>query len=239
MKKLNSFKRLGMALALTLFTISCEKSEVNSEIINEDNQEEFMSTTGNSDSIIFEKNTSKITKPILHMHFDASLNKEEVSTEFNKVVNEQFGKGSALRSTEWNYQIYTYTGTQTNNSTDGDVYVFAGFNTDTGTFSTTVELDNAGDDREGGWDVYLFTTNIDEGLAVNWVEATAATIALKGTDGWFLKRFYVTIRTWKQSVGSTGSSTVASVPEIWLDNPNSNEWDYYLTGNIGHGRLNF
>ncbi len=113
------------------------------------------------------------------------------------------------------------------------------FNTDKGgSHTATFTLDNPGDDREGGKDYYLFAHGI-AGENVSWVEVEHAHVRLQGTDGWLLEHFKVYIKPKYQTVPATGISTIDESPYLWLDNATADGWDYYNTGKVGYGRLNF
>ncbi len=92
-------------------------------------------------------------------------------------------------------------------------------------------------EREG-WDCYIFESNI-QGQEVSWVEAEHAHVRLKGTNAWFLQHFNVYVIPADQNILSTGISIIHTNPYTWLDNTTSNGWDYYETGKVGTGRLNF
>ncbi len=241
MKTINNLKKYLVLAALAIFIASCEKGELQDDTTTVTQQEEgFKSTTGNSDS---ELQNMSSDKPILHLKYKGKLTKEEANAKFeidSRVFIQDYVKNNKGVSTEWLYRIATYTGTQSNNGTDGDVWATVTFRTDKGYKSTGYkELDNRGDDREeGDWDFYVFTTAIS-GQAVSWVEAKSACLALKGTDGWFVKHFYVQAYPSIQTISSSGYTSIISHPDVWLDSNSGSAFDYYCTGNIGTGRLNF
>ncbi len=224
-----------------LFLISCEKSDTETVDIKENIPEGFLSTTGESDDIVNQSGKETIT-PVLQMHFDKNVSKEEAFARFNKQVETytDISIGPVYgTSKEWFYQIWTNTGSQVNAATNGTVHASVYFNTNKGGKHTSyINLNNPGDDREGGWDAYLMKTAI-AGKSVSWVETKHAHIRLKGTDGWFIKHFYVYVKSFHQSVPATGYSAIVSKPNRWLDNTTANGWDYYHTGTIGSSRLNF
>jgi len=82
---INISTTLLLFVCVMLFT-SCEKPEEAPYIVNEKG-EDFMSTTGKSDSVI-DENLSEIKNPVLHMSYDNNVSKEEVYTKFDKVVEE-------------------------------------------------------------------------------------------------------------------------------------------------------
>ncbi len=238
--------RMYAIIAVGMMCItSCEKPEEN-QIISKTQEEGFMSTTGNSETILMNNDPS--TKMIestqlLHMHFDKELSKEEATAKFNKKVTEFMKTYQSANekgvSTEWFYRVDTYTGYQNANGTDGTVRVLTWFYTDRGYVGTSYEyLDNSGDDREGGWDFYLLSAEYP-GKAVSWVEAYEARLELQGTDGWFVKQFDIEMWYHLQNVPATGYTTIQSDPNVWLDNSTSSGWDHYNTGAIGTGRVSF
>ena len=172
------------------------------------------------------------------MHFDANLSKTEVLKRFNQ-ESKNYIQSHHKASTQWFYEILTLTGTQDKNGTDGKVRASVYFNTSRGAHEhENVRLANPGDDREGGWDVYLLDTAFPN-YAVDWVEAESASISLKGKDGWFLKDFEVLAFYFHQNVPATNSTRILSSPNVWLDNHCKKCWDTYFTGNVGTDRLNF
>lgn len=243
MKTINNLKKyLGLAV-LAIFIASCEKADLeeNTTTVSLQQQEEgFKSTTGNSDS---ELENMSSDKPILHLKYRGHLSEGEANAKFekdSKLFIEEYKKKNRGVSTEWFYRVATNTGTQSNNGTDGDVWATVTFKTNKGNKSTGYkELDNFGDDREeGDWDYYVFKTSFP-GQAVSWVEAKSSCLALKGKDGWFIKRFYVQVYTSIQSIASSGYTSIISQPDVWLDSNSSSKFDYYCPGSIGTGRLNF
>jgi len=242
MKYLDNLKIMVLVFGSVLFIASCDKSETETELPKTDTQEEgFMSKTGNSDSAIEE--TSEMLSPLLHIHFDSALSKEDVDAKFDEAVGTYLkeNKIADKSSKNWYYKIQTYTGKGRNNETDANVWGRVDFVTDRGhRHLAWVELDSGlfYDSREGGWDAYLFRST-SQNPSINWVEAERATLALQGTDGWYVKRFDVHVHTSYQSTSATGGSHIFSNPNQWLDNANSSGWDYYGTGKVGYGRLNF
>ncbi len=230
--------------ALCILAISaCEKSEeAVPEISNE--QEDFMSVTGKSDTKIEENVTVEI--PLLHRSYSADLSEEEAEAKFEKAVAEYMHKNSVSTnqqkgfSTRWYYRIRTKTGTQKDNETDGDARASVRFRTSRGIYTHSISnLDNAGDDRERGQTDYYYLSASYSGQAISWVEVQSAKISLKGTDGWFVTNYDVYVYPSYQTVSATGSSYLRSYPNVWLDNTFFWGWDTYSTGERGRGRLNF
>lgn len=241
MKTLNNLKKYLVLMTLAFFIASCEESELNEKTsISQDEQEEgFKSQTENSDSEIEELSDEKA---LFHMRYSGDISEEEANTKFDvdvKSFMEEYKKNNRGVSTEWFYFISTHTGIQTDNNTDASVWARALFKTDKGGINAGwKELNNYGNDREkGDIDFYLFRTYYP-GQAVSWVEVDYASIALKGTDGWFVTRFNVILRDDEQSVSASGKSEIITYPLVWLDNTSSGGWDYYHNGNDA-GRLNF
>jgi len=241
MKTLKNLRTIMLITALAVGFTSCQKSELNETESTENiNQEEgFRSVTGNSDSEVEEISKEK---PIYHVTYKGNLTSEEAEARFEKDAAKfmaEYKKSHRGVSTEWFYRIATRTGTQTHNDTDADVYGRVTFQTDKGFRNPGwVELDNFGNDRErGDWDFYIFRATYP-GQAVSWVEAECAQLALRGTDGWFVTRFYAQVYTSIQTLPSTGYSRIISSPNVWLDNASSSGWDYY-TNCSDIGRLNF
>lgn len=237
----------GLVTVLTLSAVltSCEQEAIipDTDIEITNDTEQFKSTTGNADGT--QPSNLDMTTPVLHHRFKGDMSREEVEAQWEVMVADYVNNLETSEiedrgvSTEWFYSLYTRTGTQTHNGTDGDVYSYVTFNTDRGTRQQGAWLDNFGDDREeGDWDVYLIRTYMP-GLAVSWVEARSGQLVLKGTDGWFVTDFDVHVFSHRQSVSATGYTRFYTAPNVWLDNASSSGWDYYLTGNVGYGRLNF
>ncbi len=241
MKRFEKLQKLGCVLVCTLLIIACEKSDGESEFIDAQEKEGFMSETGKHDSEIEELQSDEVTL-VLHMSFDGDLSEEEASAKFDVAVKNHFKNNSIQSkdvSTEWGYRIATHTGPQSNNNTDGEVQAKAYFKTNQGTYVYNRILDNVGNDREKNqWDYYYFTVSPNNAV-ISWIELTKASIRLKGTDGWFIKRFYVQVYPGIQTISATGYTYIISSPNTWLDNNTASGWDTYATGNIGNGRLNF
>jgi len=236
---------LVAVLALSVVLTSCEQEAIlpdtDVEITND--IEQFKSTTGNADGV--QPSNTNITTPVLHHRFSGDISEEEAEVQWEAMVA---GYISTLEtteieergvSTEWFYTIKTRTGTQTHNDTDGDVYSYITFATDKGTVTQGAWLNNFGNDREkGDWDAYFIRTYMP-GQAVSWVEARSGQLVLKGTDGWFPTDFDLHVHSGDQSISASGHSHFYTAPNVWLDNSTSSGWDYYVTGNVGYGRLNF
>jgi len=237
---------LALAVISTLMT-SCEQeaiiSPTDSEVIKD--VEGFKSTTGNTDTPVV-INEDEALEPLFKMSFSGDMPREEVEEQWAQAVENYMCNNvnnSELEdrdfSTEWFFGVITRTGTQTDNGTDGRVYSSVIFNTSKGRYATPhykLEQSN-GQLEEGRVDVFFFRTYIP-GEAVEWVEAEDAFLFHRGTDGWFVKG-YAVLTTFSQSIPSSGYTRVSSHPNVWLDNPTSSQWDYYNTGPIGTGRLEF
>jgi len=238
-------------IAVSVLMTSCEQAEIiqNSDVIETANDlEGFKSTTDNADNPQ-PLTDVEMTVPVLHHRFNGDMSREEVEAQWTKMVADYISTLEDRQlddrgvSTEWFYSIYTHTGTQSNNGTDDDVYAYVNFRTDKGYRTQGAYLDNFGDDREeGDWDMYLIKTHMP-GQAVNWVEARWGQLSLKGTDGWFVKRFNVYVFGSYQTVSSNGYSHINSYPDVWLDNASSSGWNSYVTHSdtktVRGGRLNF
>ena len=247
-----NIKTISSLFIGALLVVSCENSDLETENNLDmaiDHGEGFKSETGNSDVDL--DITSDATSPIFTMHFDNDVSKEDAILEFDKAVESYLSGqqestsigakslGTEAFSTEWFVKVWTYTGTQTHNNTDGTVGTYLKYTTSAGNhYAPFAFLDNVGNDREGGWDAYLIRTFIP-GVAIEWVEIDYGTIYLKGTDGWFITDFVAQLTTGNQSINATGFSQFWSEPNVWLDNDTDSGWDSYYTGNIGTGRLNF
>lgn len=243
MKNLCKIKVITSLCIGVLFITSCEKSEgtMETELIVAQQEEGFKSETGNTDTAL--KIDPNASQPILKMHFDTTISKEEAIHSFDEAANEFISKQPIQNkafSTEWYYKVWTYTGNQSNNGTDGDAGTYVRFNTSAGGYTAPFNrMDNIGDDREGGWDAYLFKASFP-GKAITWVEINYATLYLEGTDGWFVTDFVVQINAENQTLPATGASSLWCKPNVWLDNSCSNScWDSYFCNKNNTGRLNF
>lgn len=230
MKLLNNLKKLILFTLLTLFLESCEKSEINSEVIND------------ADKPNLENVSSTAKEPLLHMHFDANLSEEQALMLFDiaakEFITNRRNKGS---NNEFFYTLSTYTGKGKNDGTDARVEANIGFDTNRGRYPTyPFKLDNPGNDREGGWDVYLLS--YETSSFINWVGIRAAQISLRGTDGWRLKKVVISIPAHLQIVSAFGGSTLVWYPEnSWLDGSCSSCWDRdFIYTNVSEtGKLQF
>lgn len=227
-------------IAWALTVISCDKQETETNFPKEAVLEEgFMSTTENFDSEI-EVSSQEPLSPLLHIRYDAALSQEEVEAKFQTEVSKLEKEVGPTNKTSsyFNFTIITRTGTGTHNETDGNVKASVVFKTDKGLqHRNEIVLNNVGDDRErGSWDIYYFGTHMPR---VSWIEALIASIAIQGTDGWYLSRFIVQAYPYNQYVASSESTYINSHPYTWLDNTTSSGYDYYNTGAIGQGRLTF
>ncbi len=231
----NVFKLSLLGLAFMSFFVSCEKSE---PVVVE--EEGLKSPTGDQQLTIEADPQAAETEVLFHKHYSSTLSAEEAETKWNNDVKEfDFPPSLKGSSTEWFYNVSTRTGTQSNNGTDGRVECTIRYRTDIGYYTKSrANLNNAGDDREGGWDYYLVRSFIS-GKAIKWIELRNATIYLKGKDGWFVTNFKVCLRPNSQNIPATNFSHIHSEPNVWLDNSSSSGWDSYYTGNIGYGRMTF
>ncbi len=248
MKNLSHLKILVSLLVCAVLIVSCEKSDLNTETNQSiETEEGFKSTTGNNDQVI-ENNDSKINQPILQLHFDKNVSKEEAMLKRNEVVEEYMSKQPTQQkgySTELFYEVWIITGTQTDNNTDGFVSLATDFNSDQVDLliRESVQLDIPNyDDREGGWDYYFFRYKgyRPERVRVSWVEIDSARLALQGTDGWFVKELTIAIFPSVQTAPASGGCYFSVSPNIWMDNEKPNGWDLYYTGSIENtGRILF
>ncbi|GAA4271489.1 hypothetical protein U6A24_12960 [Aquimarina gracilis] len=243
MKKFGNLKTVAFLILGVLFIVSCEKSDVETEtnqILETEKSEGFKSKTGNDGEIL---NIKETVAPVLKMHFDEGVPKNEAMLQFNAVVEEYISKQPKQAnkgfSTEWFYRVWVKTGTQTNNQTNGDVGTYVRFTTSVGGYTPAFNwMDDAGDSLDGGWDGYLFRAAFP-GQAIEWVEVDYGHLYLKGTDGWFVKEYVCQLWDSDQTVAATGFSGFWSHPNVWLDNDTSAGWDSYYSGNTGSGRINF
>lgn len=228
-------------IAFAIMMTSCEKSEVETELPPQQNQEEgFMSVTNQNDS---EMNpTSEILVPLLHARYKASMSRKEADAAFALEIaryeKEQATTPAGRPSSYLRFQVSTRTGTYVHSQTNGHVWGRFNFMTDQGyKVLPWVRMDNDGEDRQNdSWDYYYYGTHISN---MNWVEAGSGTLALQGTDGWYVRWFDIKALPSHQYSSATGGTAIYSDPEQWLDNTTAAGWDYYYTGNTGYGRLNF
>ncbi|MEW7291982.1 hypothetical protein [Aquimarina sp. 2304DJ70-9] len=231
-----------LAMSLVVVFIACEKSE---EVFTKESieftNEEIQSETDTHDHVVSNKEVK--VGSVLHMRFDKNLSEEEAELTWNSAVKDYLIKNPNLSkgvSTEAYYQVVTKTGSQVTNGTDALVQASADFNHSGGSFHTDyITLNNPGDDREEGQkDFYLIRIYFPN-ITISWIEVEHAHIRLQGTDGWVVSSFKTKLLPEHQTVPATGVSKVVTYPEIWLTNANAGDWDYYYTGVIGTGRLNF
>ncbi len=100
-----------LVAACTLAITSCEKSEVETELTTVE-QEGFMSTTGNIDSVTKEDG-SEMIQPLFKMHFGPEVSKEKAEAIFDQKAADFLNTYKSQHkgvSTEWVYKIETYTG---------------------------------------------------------------------------------------------------------------------------------
>lgn len=233
--------------AMAVLMISCEQEAIilpaNSEVIND--VEGFKSTTNNTDNELI-INESEVLEPVFRMSFSCDLTKEEAEAKWSQAVENYMSSINNTEledrafSTEWYFGVLTGTGPQTYNGTDGRVYTRVTFNTSKGYYTTPYyRMDTPYDNfEEGDWEFFYFRTYIPY-EAVEWVEAKRADLALKGTDGWFVKYYAIFVSPLMQSIPASGHTSIYSQPNVWLDSQSSNDYDYYNTGWIGTGRLEF
>ncbi len=247
-KSTTIFSSLIAVICLSFFLTSCEKTEqvidaATTEAIQEGNK----STTNNNEELLIDENT-EVLEPALRMSFSDDLTREEADAQWKKAVDKYINQLKLEEpqlaergvSTELFFRLRTKTGPQTNNGTDANVYGRLNFASNRGNITTKwFNLDNFGDDREeGDWDYYLLRAPIN-GSSISWARARWGQLALKGTDGWFPTDFDIYMYPSYQTVSATGSSHLYSHPNVWLDNSSSSSWDYYNTGTIGYGVLDF
>ncbi len=246
----NLKKNVVLALCI-LGIVSCEKAETDTEIQNIEKQENFMSTTGNSDTTVAD-DQSKVIQPMFHMHFGPEVSEEEGHAKFDKAIAKYFNNNSKLDvdgtgTTFLNYIVQTRTGTYEDSGshhcgTDGSVRIHIDFRTDLGYIhQNNIVLNNPGNDREGGWDVYYLRLKpTKNGNLVNWIEIPSAGISLKGKDGWYLRTVNVFLGSYINS--SSNFAALHSRPEMWLDNNTNNGWDFFYTNSsdttVETGRYN-
>ncbi len=252
MKRIHNLKTVALLIGV-FWIVSCEKSD----LINETNQsleieevqkseiskknEGFKSTTGHDGEIL--KNFKETVSPVLKVHFDDHVPLKEAMLKFDKEVKDYLRKQARPInkdfSTEWYYRVWVKTGTQTYNETDGPVGAYIRFTTSAGGYTPAFNwMNDAGSSLDGGYDGYLFRGAIP-GAAVEWVEVDYGHLYLKGMNGWFVKEFICQLWESDQTIPATGFSEFWSYPNVWLDNDNADTWDYYYSGNIGTGRINF
>ncbi len=242
MKKRGNFEAVLWVVIYALLITSCEQPDGEAEFINTNDKNGFENITENSD-IVIDENQLKTITPVLHIQFDEDVNKEEATTLFDKAVADYKYKNNNQNkgvSTEWFYRIATLTGNQSENDTDGNVRVSVYFNTDKGGHSIkNIVLDYPHiDERElGKWDYYLFKTSLP-GQAVNWVQLTASTLQLQGTDDWFVKQFHTYLVAGDQTAPATGATNLYTFPNVWLDSSCTTCWDSYKKRG-GNGTLSF
>ncbi|WP_299432782.1 hypothetical protein [uncultured Aquimarina sp.] len=242
MKNLSDSKAYLLLVFCGMFIASCENSEVNSEISNISEKEDFMSTTGKSETFL-DLSAVETNKPVLHGHYDGDLSEAEAKIKFEEAVVGYKQKNIAQNKSfakQWFYRIATKTrAAGENDGTDGKVIAAVVFDTkSSGEVVSINVLDNPGNDREGGWDYYLFIVNSSSNYGEEWVSLDRAAIGLQGRDGWNIQEFNVYVSPYDNS-NASGVTSIISTPNRWLDNDASNGWDFYNTNSIGTGRVNF
>lgn len=227
-------KTIYLAIAIIVAMSSCQK------IDDLKKAEGLKSTTGSQEYNVEDEEGIVESEVVFHKHYDGNLTKEEVNALWEEDVKGLTFAPLKGYSTEWFHKVQIRTGTQTNNETDGAVACKIVYRTShhSNAYTSYRNLDNPGDDREGGWDIYILRSTIS-GSAIQWIELKSASLRLKGTDGWFVTDFDVLEKPQHQTVPATGLSTIWSAPNQWLDSNTSSQYDYYHTGTIGTGRLTF
>lgn len=228
-------------VSVTLVLVSCQKEETENDLRIEKSQEEgFFSKTGNNDSEL--DTSSEILIPLLHKQYDASLSREDVEASFEADVSKFMKEESkANRPRSYVYiQVATRTGTYSHSESDANIWARVNFLTDKGShLPPWFKLDDPirNDFENGAWDFFYFGVHIS---SINWVEVENATLALQGTDGWYVQWFDVHLKNDSRYEGAaSGRSDIYSNPQSWMDNSTSSGWDFHSTGNVGRGRLTF
>ena len=214
---------------------SCQKEDT---IVDQTGtvEEGNLSTTNNIEQLEIDETTAE--KPVFHKSFSSDLTKEEAKAEWTKAVDEYI---KALPKEEveershcsgFYMSVQTLTGSQLYAGTDGSVSTKIYLKSSKGDIQTKwYSLNNPGDDRErGDWDFYL--VRYDNSSSLNWFGIESTKLALKGTDGWYVKYFDVYIQ---KPSGTTGYSNLISDPLTWLDSSQSYLWDYYTNAYKGKG----
>jgi hypothetical protein len=236
---MKTFLKLSLIVSLCcLLAISCNKDE---ELKPDPNMEEGLKSKTGDGAVACESNAIPLESEVLyHKSYSKELNAEEADALWNQEINNlHLSSLKMAKSTEWFTSVRTRTGTQPFADTEGDVYASINYRTDVGNYSSGIYINNAGDEmKKGSWNYFLVRSSFP-GKAVSWVELKSAWLCLKGTDGWFVTHFLISLLIWQQSYPSTGGSYIYAYPNVWLDNSEWFSWDCYFTGNIGSGRLNF
>lgn len=235
---MKTFLKLSLLASLCcLLVISCNKDE---ELKLEPNLEEGLKSATGDKAIACESNTEPIkSEVVFRKSYSKDLSVEETDALWNQEMsNLQLPSLKMARATEWFQTVRVCTGTQKFSDTDGDVYYSINYRTDVGNYSTSV-LDDSGENKgKGEWDYFLVRSYIP-GKSVSWIELTGAWLCLKGTNGWYVTRYIVSLTGRSQIIPASGGSYINSYPNVWLDNTSTFCWDCYYTGNIGYGRLSF
>jgi hypothetical protein len=178
--------------------------------------------------------------PDFHKHYNADLSEKKATAMWQKDIetyeNIMKAKGSGVNTascSHFKYTVSTYTGTGSNQGTNGKVLAHHIFNVDGSFKNQTVTSNNSGNDREGGWDFYFITKNASSIYAV---KLTRMHLALKGTDAWFIKHWKVTMYDTQQTCSSfSNSKGIYNNVNTWLDSPTSSDWNqiYKIPSNSG------
>ncbi len=234
-QKQNEMKKyfnISILIGIFFFGLtSCKKDETEPA-----NEEGLKSSTGDLETPSPPEAEDAIvshSEVVFHKSYGAELSEEEVDALWERDVK-QFKKESAQSkvngvSTEFFYSVRIWTGTQTNNGTTGEAYFDAIFITDMSSppaGRTTLNMNGELTDLNGGDDRYLMKYVIDEGIyPISFVEAVSGRLSLKGTDGWFVKFWAISLFPDQQSVPATGFSQLGAKVNKWLDNDTPEGWD--------------
>jgi len=244
---MEKFSNLGIIIPIVigfLFLGSYEKTDINKEdhLFKIEQKEGYKSTTSTNDDP-FHIIESEITRPVVKMHFEKDVPQKEAMLQFDNAVH-TYITNNALQhqkgfGTEWVYRLWVKTGTKINNQTTGCRGAYIQFTTSAGSYRPTFnQMDDAGDNLDGGYDAYLFVASFPD-RAIKWVEVDNGRLYLKGTDGWFVEEFICQLLSKDQAIATTGSSGFWTHPNVWLDNDKSTNWDnFYCSANESR-RLNF
>ena len=204
-------KTIGSLLMGALLVVACENSD--SEIEN-DLDIENIDPADQGEVLELDSTV------VFSMHLGAEVTEEDAKIEFDKAVDSYLSSlpesKSEAFSTEWFTNIYLYTGTQTDNDTNGKVRSAITYETSKGRhYASSVVLGSGNIDRKGGWDFYLIRDSFP-GEAVEWVELVRGSICLQGNDDWFVTIFGAGIVEGDQSILATGRSYFFDYPNEWL-----------------------
>ncbi len=239
MKELINFRIFTILALYVVLATSCEKSEDVEKIDKED----FMSLSENSSTSFDEE--SENVKILLHMSFDATVNKEDAKAQFEKAIVEYSKEKQLSKSPRntFNFMVRTKTLNNSDFGTDGVVHARVYFQTDIGLLKYTRRLDNPNrnDFEKGKTDFFYLEATTPAPICEVSVRRFNTAIGLKGTDSWGVREFSVDITQANQyPIPSSGSSEMDSFPYTVLANISSNFWDKYeITTNQPTGTLSF